>query len=73
MILMEFYETVPTGYQDLEDDHSKQSWGETRKTRLTLGMISKMRQMAEVQSYERAKDLKQIRNQYKPPAASPGL
>lgn len=73
MILREFYETSPTGYQDLENDNSKPTWGETRKTRLTLGMISKMRQMSDVQAYERAADLKKIRAQYQPPASTGGL
>jgi hypothetical protein len=73
MILREFYEPTPPGYQDVEDDNSKPEWGEARKTRLTLEMIGKIRKMKEIQSYERAKDLKLIRNQYKPQAATPGL
>ena len=60
MILLEFYDPVDSGWQSLEDDRSKPEWGEARKTKLTLGMINKMRKMKEVQSYERAKDLKKI-------------
>jgi hypothetical protein len=48
------------------DDHSQPVWGESRKTKLTLGMINKIRRMQEVQNFERAKDLKKIRTQYKP-------
>lgn len=70
MILREFYETNESGWQDVEDDNSQPKWGETRKTRLTLGEINKMRRMHEVSAFEKAKDLKKIRKMYAPPAAS---
>ena len=73
MILREFFETAPSGVQDLADDHSQPRWGESRKTKLTLGMINKIRRMQEVQAYERAADLKKIRKQYQPPAAPGGI
>jgi predicted dithiol-disulfide oxidoreductase (DUF899 family) len=66
--LFEFYQATPEGWQDVKDDHSQPKWGESRKTRLTLREINKMRRMNEVQSFERAKDLKKIRKQYAPPA-----
>lgn len=66
MILREFYEPAPQGYQDIDNDNSKPTWGESRKTRLTLGMLSKIRQMNDVKAFERAKELKSIRAQYKP-------
>lgn len=73
MILLEFFNAVPDGYQDLADDNSKPEWGESRKTKLTLGMINKIRKMKEVQSFERAKDLKLIRKQYGQPPQTGGL
>lgn len=73
MILREFYEPAPQGYQDIDDDNSKPKWGESRKTRLTLGMLSKIRQMNDVKAFERAKELKSIRAQYKPAADAGGL
>ena len=74
MLLLEFFHKDPAGYQDVEDDKSQPEWGESRKTKLTLGMISKIRKMNEVQSYERAIDLKNIRKQYgAPPAEGGGL
>lgn len=74
MYLTEFYSPSPKGWQDVSDDNSKLEWGESRKTKLTLGMISKIRKMNEVQSYERAIDLKNIRKQYGiPPADGGGL
>ena len=74
MYLTEFYNPAPQGWQDVEDEKSQPEWGESHKTKLTLGMISKIRKMNEVQSYERAIDLKNIRKQYgAPPAESGGL
>jgi hypothetical protein len=68
MILREFFEAAPAGWQEVEDDQSQLHWGETRKTKLTLGMLSKLRKMNDVQAYERAQDLKKIRAQYQPPS-----
>jgi hypothetical protein len=73
MLLFEFYQQAPTDVQDLENDNSKPEWGESRKTKLTLGMINKIRRMNDVQSFERANDLKKIRKQYQPPAPEAGL
>lgn len=73
MILLEFYDEAVEGYQDVKDDHSQPKWGESRKTRLTLAAINKIRRMNDVQSFERAKTLKKIRAQYSPPVQSPGL
>ena len=73
MILLEFYDPAPQGWQDVEDDNSQPKWGESRKTKLTLGMISKMRRMNDIQAFERAKDLKKIRAQYGQSAAAPAL
>lgn len=67
MLLREFYEAAPDGWQDVKDDHSQPKWGETRKTKLTLREINKLRRMQEVQAFERARELKKIRKQYAPP------
>lgn len=73
MLLNEFYNPAPAGWQDVEQDQSQPKWGETRKTKLTLGMINKLRRMNDVQAFERANDLKKIRKQYQPPAETPSL
>lgn len=70
---MEFYNKAPTDFQDVDQDQSQPRWLETRKTRLTLAAINKIRRMNEVQSYEKAKNLKRIRQQYSPPTQGPGL
>lgn len=72
MLLLEFYSPPPQGWQDVDDDSSKPKYGETRKTKLTLGMISKIRRMNDVQTFERAKDLKNLRSQYGTPSAEGG-
>jgi len=72
MILLEFYDVAPQGWQDLEDDNSRPEWGESRKTKLTLEMLSKLRKMNDVQAFERAADLKKIRAQYQPPPSDTG-
>ena len=73
MILLEFFDAAPEGWQDVADDHSQTRWGESRKTKLTLAMISKIRKMNDVQAFERAKDLKLIRKQYGQPAQDSSL
>jgi predicted dithiol-disulfide oxidoreductase (DUF899 family) len=70
---MEFFEVPPSGWQDDSDDHSQVRWGESRKTKLLLKEINKLRRMQEVQAYERAIDLKKIRKQYAPAQGGPGL
>ena len=75
MHLFEFYDTNTKGFQDVSNDNSAPKWSETRKTRLTLSEINKLRRMKEVESFERANDLKKIRKQYQPPSEGgmPGL
>jgi hypothetical protein len=73
MHLFEFYDTNTTGFQDVSNDNSAPKWSESRKTRLTLSEINKLRRMKEVESFERANDLKKIRRQYSPPTEGGGM
>ena len=73
MLLMELYNPDMMSYQDVNQDNSQPRWQEFRKTKLTLSSINKIRRMNEVQAYEKARDLKLIRQQYSPPAQGPGL
>jgi len=74
MKLFEMYDAPVPGYQDVADDNSKYKWTETRKTKLTLRQIRKLRKMLDVRNYEYNKNLKKIRKQYEPVAQeSPGL
>ena len=62
-----FNPAVP-GYQDTESDNSKPKWKESRKTKLTLRQIRKLRKMLDVRNFEKAKNLEKVRKQCKPPA-----
>jgi hypothetical protein len=68
MILNELYQRSPDAYQDLSQDNSQPELENLRKTRLTLKQINKLRQMNDVRSYEYKEKLKQVRQQYAPPA-----
>ena len=72
MILNEIYDKSPEAYQDVSQDNSQPQLGDTRKTRLTLRQINKLRQMQDVRSVEYKEKLKLVKQQYAPPAA-PGL
>lgn len=73
MILNELYNREPNAYQDVSSDNSQPRLGDTRKTRLTLRQLRKLRQMNDVRTYEYKEKLKLVRQQYAPPAAPPGL
>ena len=73
MILNEIYSREPEAYQDLSQDNSQPQLNNLRKTRLTLRQLNKLRQMQDVRSFEYKEKLKQVRKQYAPPPAAPGL
>ena len=73
MILLEFFQQEPEGYQDVAADNSQTTKKDLRKTRLTLRQINKLRQMNDVRSYEYKEKLKHIRKQYAPPVAPPTM
>jgi hypothetical protein len=68
MKLFEMFNPAVPGYQDTESDNSKPKWKESRKTKLTLRQIRKLRKMLDVRNFEKAKNLEKVRKQYKPPA-----
>ena len=72
-MLNEIYARSPEGYQDVSQDNSQPRLGNLRKTRLTLRQLNKLRQMQDVRSFEYKEKLKQVRKQYAPPPAAPGL
>ena len=72
MRLMEMFNEAIPGYQDLESDNSKPKWKESRKTKLTLRQIRKLRKMMDVRNFERKKHLKKVHEQYGQTAPSEG-
>jgi hypothetical protein len=69
MKLFEMYDAPVQGYQDVSNDGSKYRYGDTRKTKLTLKQLRKLRKMLDVRNYEHNKNLKKVRKQYTPVAA----
>lgn len=66
MKLFEMFDPAIPGYQDVGSDESRVKWTETRKAKLTLRQIRKLRKMNDVRNYEKAKNLGKIRKQYTP-------
>jgi hypothetical protein len=68
MKLMEMFDAPVQGYQDVANDNSRPKWRESRKTKLTLRQIRKLRKMMDVRNYEKQKYLKKVHEQYGPAA-----
>ena len=68
MKLLEMFDAAIDGYQDLGSDNSKPKWKESRKTKLTLRQIRKLRKMLDVRNYEACENLKRVHAQYSTPA-----
>jgi hypothetical protein len=52
------------GLQDVNADNSKPTYRTSRKTKLTLKQIRKLRRMLDVRSYEKKQYLEKVRKQY---------
>jgi len=64
MKLMEMFDAPISGMQDVESDNSKPVWKTSRKTKLTLSQIRKLRRMLDVRNYEKSLHLSKVRDQY---------
>jgi hypothetical protein len=73
MQLNEIYDPIPAGYRSEKDDNSVLKLRDTRKTRLTLTQLNKLRIMNDTRKLEHEKKLEKIADQYKAPAAQVGL
>ena len=75
MKLFEMFDKAVPGYQDLGSDNSSPKWKESRKTKLTLKQIRKLRKMNDVRNYEKVQYLKKVHEQYgaKPQAETPTI
>lgn len=58
---------VPFSRYDAEEDSTVMTKKDTRKTRLTLRQIHLLRQMQDVHTFEKAKELENIQKIYKTP------
>ncbi len=66
MKLFEMFDQAVAGYQDVSADNSQPKWKESRKTKLTLKQIRKLRKMNDVRNYEKVNYLKKVHQQYAP-------
>ena len=73
MILSEIYNRNPEAYQDVSQDNSQPTLNDTRKTRLTLRQLNKLRQMNDVRSFEYKEKLKLVKKQYAPAPEAPPM
>jgi hypothetical protein len=75
MKLFEMFDPATPGYQDVGSDNSSPKWRESRKTKLTLKQIRKLRKMKDVRNYEKVQYLKKVHEQYgaKPQAETPTI
>jgi hypothetical protein len=67
MFIAEIFEPAPPGLYTAKDDNSVLKMDDTRKTRLTLSQINRLRLMNDVLKFEHEKHLDRVSNQYKPP------
>jgi len=67
MILNELYDPAEEGYQDQEDDKSRVTLDDLRKTKLTLRQINKLRRLNDIRNYEKKEKIVLIKQQYSPP------
>ena len=70
MNLIEMFDPPVAGFQDVNSDNSKPVWRTSRKTKLTLRQIRKLRRMLDVRNYEKKTYLTKVRDQYGAKAAT---
>lgn len=64
MKLFEMFDPPIAGMQDVAQDNSKPVWRTSRKTKLTLKQIRKLRKMLDVRNYEKKMHLARVKEQY---------
>jgi hypothetical protein len=73
MFINEIFQPAPVGYQTEKDDDTSFKLSDTRKTRLSLEQINRLRVMNDVRKFEHEKKIDSITKQYAPPAESQGI
>jgi len=72
MNLMELYSPTPAGYYSEKDDNTAIRATDTRKTRLTLDRLNKLRAMNDTRKLEHEQMLDKVSKQYQPPQQPAG-
>lgn len=76
MYIVELFDPAPEGYRNEKDDQSTIKLDDTRKTRITLAHLNKLRISHDVRKIEHENKLKAISQQYTPApeaGAMPGV
>jgi hypothetical protein len=68
MHIFEFFDNPIYGREDPKEDHSTIKLDDSRKTRLTLAQINRLRMMNDVRKVEHEHQLKRVSKQYQVPA-----
>jgi len=61
------------GYRTEKDDNTVQRMSDTRKSRLTLAQIKRLRIMNDLRKFEHQKEVESLAKQYKPAAEAGGM
>lgn len=73
MILNEIFSKSEKGFNEPSDDSSQLKFSDTRKTRLTLKQINRLRKMNDMRALENQKELEFVRQMYAPPQQAAGF
>lgn len=72
MILNELFATAVPEMQDQSQDDSVLKYEDSRKTRLTLAQINRLRKMNDMRALEHEQEMNFVRKMYAPPAQPAG-
>jgi hypothetical protein len=72
MFIIELFDKAPEGHYSEKDDQSVLKMDDSRKTRITLAHLNKMRQSHDVRKVEHEKKLEAIATQYQPAPEAAG-
>lgn len=72
MILNELFDKPVPDMQDQGEDGSVVQWEDSRKTRLTLGQLNRLRKMNDMRALEHEQEMAFVRKMYAPPAPAAG-
>lgn len=70
MNILEIFDSNPSGYSTEKEDNTVPKLSDLRKTKITLKQINRLRIMNDVRKLEHEQKLKNVKNQYKQPAAA---
>jgi hypothetical protein len=73
MIISELFSPTPSAFRSEKQDNTSLRLKDTRKTKLSLDQLNRLRIMNDARKLEHEKKLETISTQYKPPAAPAGV